>query len=137
MDISFVDACTPDFDSEKYIKILIAVIKADRFNGPPEAEYVKRLADRLGVDFVKLWNETDKKMSINQMRVSRLTAMLVLKECIALASLDGNFSLAERELVYSYASKLDVPLSDVKMLEKWLDELKKVELEWEKLIQGH
>lgn len=134
MDISFVDAQTDDFDPEMYIKILTAIAKADRFNGPPEAEYVRKQAKHLPVDFVKIWNDTDKNMTIGRSGVSRLTAMVILKDCIALASLDGNFSLAEKELVYTYAEKLDIPRSDVKKLEEWLTAGKQLREQWDKLV---
>ena len=134
MNIDFVNVNTPDFDPEKYIKILIAVVKSDRFNSKPETEYVRGLANRLKVDFIGLWNDTDKDMAISKMRVSRLTAMVILKDCIELASLDGNFSLSEKELVYTYATQLDIPQSDVIQLEKWMEESKVLEGKWNDLI---
>ena len=136
MDIDFVNVDTPDFDPEKYIKILIAVVKSDRFNGKPEAEYVRTLASRLKVDFVSLWNETDKDMSMSNIKASRLTAMVILKDCIELASIDGNFSLSEKELVYTYATKLDIPRSDVIQLEEWMEEYKGLERKWNELVAG-
>ena len=48
MDFTFVDGDSKDFDSETYIKILIAIAKADKDNGPREFEYVRKQAQRLG-----------------------------------------------------------------------------------------
>lgn len=134
MDINFIDADTDSFDPEMYVRILVAITKADRFNGSPEVEYVRRQAARLPVDFVKIWNETDKNLSIGRMPVSRLTAMVILKDCITLGSLDGNFSAAEKERVYSYAAKLDIPHADVKRLEAWLDACAGLKKKWDALI---
>ena len=132
-----IETDSPDFDPQRYIKILIAVVKADRFNGSSETAYVKNLANRLNLDFVTLWNETDRDMPLDQVKVSRVTALSILKECIKLASLDGNFTLSEKELVYSYAAKLDIPLSEVKLLEKWLEEFNKLAEKWDELIAGY
>ncbi len=134
MNINFMDVNNEDFDSELYIKILIAITKADRNNGAPEIEYVKTQADSLGLDFNKLWNTTDKKFSISKLKVSRLTAFVILKDCIMLASLDKSYSLSEKEKVYTYAEKLDIPRSDVHDLEKWLDEYHRLLGKWYMLV---
>ena len=93
MDINFASVEAGDFDPHIYLQILISVAKADRFNGPPEIEFVKRQAQRLPVDFETTWNTTDKSFEIDPVKISRFTALAVLKDCIALASLDGNFFL--------------------------------------------
>jgi uncharacterized tellurite resistance protein B-like protein len=134
MNINFVDTDTDDFEPEKYIQILIAIAKADRLNGPPEVAYVKRQADRLRLDFESFWESTDKKLLLARMNVSRFTALVILKDCIALASLDSNFSIAEKQLVYTYAEKLDVPRSDVKRLEAWLSDYETLQDKWNQLV---
>jgi hypothetical protein len=134
MQIEYVSANDKNFDAELYVRVLVAIAKADRFNGPPEYEYVKKLADGLSVDIVKTWNETSKDFSIASTKVSRMTAMLLIKDCIMLASLDGNFSLDEKQRVYSYAEKMDVSRSIVDAVEKWLAEYRQLYNKWESLV---
>jgi len=134
MEIEYVRANDKDFNAGLYIRVLVSIAKADRFNGPPEYEYVKKLADGLSVDIVKIWNETGKNFSFVSVDVSRLTAMLLIKDCIMLASLDGNFSLDEKQRVYSYAEKMDVPRSLVDAIEEWLAEYRQLHNNWETLI---
>ena len=136
MEINFVDLDNEDFDSELYIKILIAVAKADKNNGPNEFAYVENQANRLGIDFAAVWDTTEKTFSISEIKVSRLTAMVIIKDCILLASMDKNFSLAEREKVYTYAEKLDIPRSDVDYIVEWLDDYNILEKKWDRLISG-
>ena len=136
MEVSFVDLNNEDFDPELYIKMLVAVAKADRNNGPKELKYVENQANRSGIDFATVWDTTDKTFSISGKEVSRLTALVIIKDCILLASIDKNFSLAEREKVYTYAAKLDIPRSDVNYIVEWLDDYNILEKKWNRLISG-
>lgn len=137
MDIHFNDPSANDFDPEHYIKVLITIAKADRFNGSPEYDYVRCQAERIGVDFDNLWQTVDKGFSIRATKVSRLTALTILKDCIYLASMDQNFSLPEKERVYAYAQMLDIPRTDVDLLEEWLEKVRDLQRKWEKLVSGH
>jgi hypothetical protein len=112
----------------------VAITKADRNNGVPEIRYVKNQADRLGIDFHELWQATDKSFSIDRLKVSRLTALVILKDCIVLATLDRSYSLPEKEKVYTYAEKLDIPRSDVDRVEEWLKEYNRLHERWHQLV---
>jgi hypothetical protein len=136
MEINFLDLDNEDFDPELYIKILVAVAKADKNNGQREFEYVANQANRLGIDFTRVWDTTDKTFLISGKDVSRLTAVVIIKDCILLASLDRNFSLAERDKVYAYATKLDITRSDVDHIVEWLDDYDTLEKKWNRLITG-
>jgi hypothetical protein len=135
MHIHSIQSEMPQFDPELYIKILITIAKADRFNGTPEFNYVRSQADRLGVDYFHLYNKVDKTFSFQSGKVPRRTALLILKDCIVLASMDGNFSLAEKEKIYGYAEQLDIPRRDVDQLEKWLEQVRHLEHAWLLLTQ--
>ena len=91
MDLDFVNTDTKDFDPRTYVRILIAIAKADRDNGPQEFKYVHRQASRLGFDSEHFFRNTDKNFAIEKQKVNRLTAMVILKDAIMLASMDGNF----------------------------------------------
>lgn len=136
MDLNFVDADTQDFDSHTYLRILVAIAKADKDNGPPEFDYVRRQAERLGLDGNQFFKDTDKTFLIQSQAVSRLTALVILKDAIALASMDGNFSLPERMKIYTYAEKLDISRNDVDRLEQLLDEYRRLDGCWRQLIDA-
>ena len=137
MDFTFVNANSTDFDSETYIKVLIAIAKADKDNGPPEFEYIRRQARRLGVDYDRFLASTEKSFDINKQRVSRLTALVVLNDAIRIASMDRNFSLPEREKVYTLAAKLDISRADVDFLEKCLQEYRALCDKWDGLVAAN
>jgi hypothetical protein len=129
-----MDVNQEGFDSELYIKILIAITKADKNNGAPEIDFVKSKALALGIDFDKLWQTTDKTFSIQKAKVSRLTAFVILKDCIMLASLDQNYTLDEKERVFAYAEKLDIPRSDVHEISYWLKEYQSLMAQWDQMV---
>jgi len=134
MDFNFVDADTQDFDPRTYVRILVAIAKADKDNGPPEFEYVRRQADRLGLDSEHFFRNTDKNFLIERQKVSRLTALVILKDAIALATLDDNLSLPERMKIYTYAEKLDISRNDVDLLEKLIGEYRQLNQRWQQLV---
>ena len=137
MDFTFVNRDSIAFDKETYIKILIAIAKADKNNGPPEFEYVRKKAQRLGVDYDRFLASTKKTFDINKQRVSRLTALMVLQDAIMIASMDRNFSLPEREKVYAFAGKLDISRNDVDYLEQCLNEYRALYEKWDRLVAGN
>ncbi len=137
MEITFVDKDSTEFDSEIYIKVLIAIAKADRNNGPPEFEYIRKKAQRLGVDYEQFLASTEKTFEINKQRVSRIMALLILKDAIMIASMDRNFSLPEREKVYTLAGKLDIPRNDVDYLEEWVKAYRALGERWKGLVTGN
>jgi hypothetical protein len=136
MDLNFVDAKTRDFDPRTYLSILVAIAKADRENGPPEFDFVRRRADSLGLDSDHFFKTIDKNFAIERQKVTRLTALVILKDAIVLGSLDGNLSLPERGKIYAYAEKLDVARSDVDLLEKLVDEYRLLDSRWRQLVAG-
>ncbi len=137
MDLNFVNADTKDFDPRTYVRILVAIAKADKENGPPEFDYVRRQADRLGLDSEHFFRNTDKSFLIERQKVGRLTALVILKDAIVLASLDDNLSLPERMKIYTYAERLDISRSDVDLLEKLIAEYRQLDIRWHQLVSGN
>ena len=135
MHTNFVDADTADFDAQTYLRILVAIAKSDKENGPPEYDYVRRQAQSLGLDFDHFIATTDKSFSIGLQKVSRLTALVILHDAIALASMDRNFSLPERQRVYGYAEKLDISRTDVDALEELVQQYRQLNQRWETLVE--
>ncbi len=136
MELNFVNVDTQDFDPRTYMRILVAIAKADKDNGPPEFEYVRRQAERLGFDSEHFFRSTDKNFLLERQKVSRLTAMVILKDAIMLASMDGNFSLPERMKIYTYGEKLDVARSDIDRLEKLIGQYRQLDQHWKELVDA-
>ncbi len=134
MDLNFVDTDTIEFDPQTYIRILIAIAKADKDNGPPEYAYVRKQAQNFGLNYDYYLETTDKTFSIHKQKISRLTALVILKDAIMLASLDRNFSLPERQKIYGYAENLDIPRKDVDVLELLINEYYQVYDRWQQLV---
>lgn len=125
------------FDRETYVKMLIAIARADKENGPPEYRFIRKQAIQMGVNYEKVLRETDPNFDIGTHKVSRLTAMRVLKDAIMIASMDGNFTLPEKQKIYTYAERLDIPRTDVDTLEVLVGELKALDERWKELVAGH
>jgi len=125
------------FDRETYVKMLITIARADKENGPPEYRFIRRQAIQMGVNYEKVLRETDPDFDIGTHKVSRLTAMRVLKDAIMIASMDGNFTLPEKQKIYTYAERLDIPRTDVDTLEVLVGELKALDGRWKELVAGH
>ena len=125
------------FDRETYVRMLITIARADKDNGPPEYRYIRRQAIKMGVNYESILRSTAKDFNIGNHKVSRPTALRVLKDAIIIASMDGNFSLPEKQKVYTYAEKLDIPRTDVDDLEVLVGDLKVLDQRWKDLVAGH
>lgn len=124
------------FDRQTYVKILIAIARSDRENSLPEYSYIRRQAIHFGVDYEQMLRETDKDFEIGNLDVSRLTALRVLKDAIIIASMDNNFSLPEKQRIYTYAEKLDIPRADVDELEILVGDIRTLDERWKALVAG-
>lgn len=127
---------TQDFDSATYLRMLVAIAKADKDNGPPEFAFVRRRALRFGLDYEHFLNTTDKDFMVQKQKVSRVTALSILRDAIALASMDRNFSLPEKQRIYDYAEKMDVTRSDVDALELIVKEYHALNDRWRRLVKS-
>jgi hypothetical protein len=135
LDLDFADVDTPDFDPHTYIQILVAIAKADRDNGPPEYAFVRRQAQRLGLDYDAFMKTTGRDFLLERRKVSRITALVILKDAIMLASMDRNFSLPEKQRIYDYAAKLDIARKDVDALQALISEYRCLDERWRKLVK--
>ncbi len=126
-----------DFDRETYLKILITIARADKENGPPTYFYIRKQAIEMGVDYEKILRDTTDQFTIRPHKVSRLTALRVLRDAIIIASMGNSFTLSEKQNIYTYAEQLDIPRSDVNELEIIVREMKTLEKRWDQLVAGH
>jgi hypothetical protein len=134
MEMDFVDAQTPQFDARNYIRMLVAIVRSDKDNGPREMAYIEKQARHLGVDLDDVMGTTDKNYAIAKQSISRLTALMILRDAIRLASLDRNFSLPERQRIYGYAEKMDIARKDVDALESLTKESRVLFERWRQLV---
>ena len=123
-----------EFEPEIYIKVLIAIAKSDKENDLPEYLFVKKQAKHLGVDFDSVWNETHPTFSFRSAKISRYTSLVIIRDCLHLASLDNNLTVYEKSKIYEYAEKLDVKRSDVDRIENWLSEYNILNKKWNDLV---
>ena len=131
------DRRTNVFDRETYVKMLISIARADKDNSLPEYRFIRKQAIQLGVNYEQILKDTDRDFEIGTHQVSRMTALRVLKDAIMIASMDGNFSLPEKQKLYTYAEKLDIPRTDVDDLETLVGQLKALDQRWKELVAGH
>lgn len=131
------DKSTTEFDRDTYVKMLISIARADKKNGLPEYRFIRKQAIQLGVDYEQVLRDTDKDFEIGTHKVSRLTALRVLKDAIIIASMDGYFTLPEKHKLYTYAEKLDIPRTDVDEVETLVVQLKELDQRWKELVAGH
>ena len=131
------DRRTNVFDRETYLKMLISIARADKDNSLPEYRFIRKQAIQLGVNYEQILKDTDRDFEIGTHQVSRMTALRVLKDAIMIASMDGNFSLPEKQKLYTYAEKLDIPRTDVDDLETLVGQLKALDQRWKELVAGH
>ena len=125
------------FDRETYVKMLIAIARADKHNSLQEYRFIRKQAIQLGVNYEQVLKDTDRDFEMGTQKVSRLTALRVLKDAIMIASMDGNFTLPEKQKLYTYAEKLDIPRTDVDDLETLVGQLKELDQRWKKLVSGY
>ena len=126
-----------DFDCETYLKMLITIARADKDNGPPEYAYIRKQAIGMGVDYDKILRETIEPYKFRPQKVTRRTALQVLRDAIVIASMDSHFSLPEKQNVYIYAEQLGIPRTDVNELQAIVDETRELEKRWNRLVAGH
>lgn len=128
---------TTVFDPETYVKMLITIARADKENGLPEYRFIRKQAIHLGVNYEAVLADTDKDFELGAQKVSRLTALRVLKDAFMIGSMDGDFTLPEKQKFYTFAEKLDIPRVDVDRLEILVEQIRDLDRCWKELVAGH
>ena len=89
-----------------------------------EIEQIEIVEQEKGIE-ARLW-----------MTAPRATALAVLRDAIMLASMDHNFSLPERERIYTFAARMGISRRDLEHLEAWLGEYRDLRTRWNGLVAG-
>jgi len=122
-----------DFDPAAYIQALVVLAHTDGLL-PIEKTYVNAKAELLGVNVD--WSVGDGEWSPIPTSVSEMTRRVIVRDCVMLASVDGNFSDGERETVHRIAAWLEVDESACDGIEDWLRRYWELMDEAEALLSG-
>ncbi len=122
-----------DFDPAFYIQVLVTLAHIDGLL-PIERAYVTAKAELLGVSVD--WSPGDGEWAPIPSSVSELTRRVIVRDCVVLASVDGDFSDSERGTVHRIAEWLQVDESACDGIEDWLRRYWELMDESEALLSG-
>jgi tellurite resistance protein len=89
-----------------------------------EKEFIETQAQLFSIDTTPYWEDTDDDISfLRNVEMSRMNRLAIVRDCIVLGYIDGDFNEKERAKVIKIASYLKLSESDVENLENWLKEL--------------
>lgn len=107
-----------DFHAETYLRVLIAVVKVHGIE-PVEREFVESRARILGVDHEHLWDETLTDLPALPDGMSDMTRRVVLRDCILIACIDGDYTDTERAWVHRIRDWLALGAETADLFEDW------------------
>jgi hypothetical protein len=107
-----------DFDAETYLRVLIMLVKVHGIE-PVEREFVESRARTLGVDPSHLWDETLSELPPLPEGMSEMTRRVVLRDCILIACIDGEFTDIERGWTHRICGWLGLDLDTANLFEDW------------------
>jgi uncharacterized membrane protein YebE (DUF533 family) len=122
-----------DFDPATYVQALVALAHIDGLFDI-ERDYVDAKAQLLGV--TPDWSAVSADLQPIGAEVSELTRRVVIRDCIVLASVDGEYSDAERAVVHRIAQWLEVDEAACDRIEDWLRRYWELLDESEALLSG-
>lgn len=124
-----------DFDSVTYLRLLVAQAQVDGLV-PEERDYILLRGAMLGVDTEPLLAEPLRELPPVDPATSETTRRVILRDCIVLACIDGDYTETERARVHEVADWLSVPHSSVDRIEDWLRRYWELMDEAEALLAG-
>ena len=129
-------AAAGDIHGPSYLKTIIAVAYADGHVDEKERQFIDIQAQVLSLNSADYWKNPEHDLAfLSGVEMSRPTCMTIIRDCIVLGSLDGDFTDLERAKVYDVASLLGKSKSDVDAVETWLKRLWAVMEEGNRLFQ--
>lgn len=124
----------PDFQAEPYIHALQAVAVADGLY-QVEIDFVAHQAQLLGVEPLPFDDIPPLELDTLGKDCSAVTRRMILRDCIVLSYVDGEFSEPERALVDQICDAMGLDRSLVKRFEDWLHQYDAVLTAGTKLIE--
>ena len=111
------------FDKAIYLESLIVVSKSDGKVLPVEKQFIETQASLLGVETDAYWkSEIDDISHIDTSKLSNLTKRIIIRDCISLGYIDGDFDDSERQDIYSISDLFNIEHEVVDKIENWLCE---------------
>lgn len=110
------------FDVDAYFQALLFVANADNVLLNSEAEF---LSDQARLFNYNLDGIVDREIDIKRLRTSDMsifTKKIIIRDCIAMAYVDGNYDKREKEAVQEICKLFMLPFSEVEKIEQWLYE---------------
>ncbi len=124
-----------DFDARTYLRLLVAQSHLDGLK-PEERHYIQARATVLGLDAEGLLSEPLTELPPVPETVSEATRRVIVRDCILLGCIDGDYSEMERAHVHRVANWLSVDLDAVDRIEDWLRRYWDLMEESEALLSG-
>jgi hypothetical protein len=107
-----------DFDAETYLRVLIIVVKVHGVE-PVERDFVESRARILGVDPSHLWDEALTELPPLPEGMGDMTRRVVLRDCILIACIDGDFTDTERAWTHRIRDWLGLSAETADLFEDW------------------
>ncbi|MEQ1570466.1 MAG: hypothetical protein ABMA64_32840 [Myxococcota bacterium] len=106
------------FDAHAYLRALIAIVKVAGVTDT-ERDYVESRARVLGVDSAPLWQETLTELPVLPDSVTERTRRVVLRDCVFIACIDGDYADKERAWVHRIRDWLGLAPEVSDLFEDW------------------
>ncbi len=124
-----------DFDAETYLKALILVVKVHGIE-PEERQFVERQARLLGAEHEHLWDESVEELPPLPEGMGDMTRRVVLRDCILIACIDGDYSDEERAWIHRICEWLGLSVTTADLFEDWFHRYFELMDEQEALLWG-
>lgn len=109
------------FDSEAYLQALVIIAKADGID-QREIDFINLQSQLLCIDPAKYWDDETGLSQFDQSNLSYMTKMAIIRDCIVIAHIDGDYADIERNAILEIADKFGLEESNVVDMENWLKE---------------
>jgi len=113
-----LDELLADFDAETYLRALIIVVKVHGVE-PVERDFVEARARILGADHEHLWDDSLDDLPDLPSDMSDMTRRVVLRDCILIACIDGDYTDTERAWIHRLCAWLGLSTETADLFEDW------------------
>jgi SAM-dependent methyltransferase len=106
------------FDAELYLRVLITIAKADQIIHRSERDFIEAQAQILKVDDRAMWDESPVDLEkLRHINASPRTREAIVRDCLLLATLDGEYQEQERALIGRIAEAFSLTPQELAELE--------------------
>ena len=111
-----------DFDADSYFAALLMIATTNGTISETELSFLKGQAHLLNFDLEQLLACTTRPNIEKLASSSVMTKRIILRDCISLANIDGNYDDSERKHVTEIAAQWGVGEDEIQNIEQWLEE---------------